>query len=103
MPMPGPVEDYQRVFDANMWAIAKKSNRETFEPKVKIDHELVFQYQNPNISKITKDYDIYTCNKNSSFLLSLEVEPNCMLMFTTNGKHPLLADPKDINTAKKSF
>ncbi len=54
-----------------MWMISKKSNRETFEPKVKIDHELVFQYQNPNISKIAKDYDIYTCNKNSSFLLSM--------------------------------
>lgn len=101
--MIGAPIDYQRVGMSSMGMSSGVVNRECFEPKIKIDGELVFEYQNSNMSRLKKDYDVYTCYKNSSFLLSMEVEAHCDAIFTTNGINPLLAESKDRQGFHKSF
>ena len=91
-PQPGAFGDYQRINMSKMDLALRVANRECYEPKVKIDGELVFEYQNANMSRLKKEYDVYTCFKNSSCPLSIEVEPKCTLCFTKNGINPLLAN-----------
>lgn len=99
----GVYGDYQRVNLTKMDMACRVANRECYEPKIKIDGELVFEYQNANMSRLKKEYDVYSCFKNSSFLLSIEVEPNCNLCFTKNGINPLLASEKDKFRFSKSY
>lgn len=53
-PEPGIGADYQRVSMSRMDLACRMANRECYEPRIKVDGELVFEYQNPNMSRLKK-------------------------------------------------
>jgi len=60
-------------------------NRECPEPKVKIDGEIVFKFQNANSSRLEADDFVFVCYKSAAFLLVIEVPPGQILLITKDG------------------